>query len=85
MSETKSRGWHGALLLALTEPADSPRLSYLVKEAEEAICARLCELRTDATKDAERDAIREAMVSLRHLRDFRVTHAHAPGEGALAD
>jgi len=31
------------------------------------------------------DAIREAMVSLRHLRDFRVTHAHAADGGALAD
>ena len=69
MSNGKFHGWHFHFLQAISEPLDSPQLSRLVREAETAISQRLQELRVTATGSTESEAITEAFLSLRYLRD----------------
>jgi hypothetical protein len=69
MTNGKFHGWHFHFLQAISEPLDSPHLSRLVREAETAISRRLQESRVDATANSESEAITEAFLSLRYLRD----------------
>jgi hypothetical protein len=69
MTTGESRGWHYLFLQAILEPQDSSQLSRLVKEAEIAMSGRLQELRVSVVGGAERDALCEAFVSLRLLRE----------------
>jgi hypothetical protein len=69
MTDGKFHGWHFHFLQAISEPLDSPHLSRLVREAETAISQRLQELRVNAAADSESEAITDAFLSLRHVRD----------------
>jgi hypothetical protein len=60
--------WQFLLLKALLEPIESPDLFRLVKEAEMAISQRLQELPAAFNGNGEREAIQEALPSLRHLK-----------------
>jgi len=77
MTKGKSQRWHFYLTQALSEPLDSPQLSRLVREAETAISQRLQELRVTATENSESEAITEAFLSLRYLRDQGMMHSSA--------
>ena len=79
MTNGKFHGWHFYFLQAISEPLDSPQLFRLVREAETAISQRLQELRVNATADSEGEAITEAFLSLRYLRDQRMMRPSAAG------
>jgi len=79
MTNGKLHGWHFYFLQAISEPLDSPRLSRLVREAETAISQRLQELQANATADSEGEAITDAFLSLRYLRDQGMMRSSAAG------
>jgi hypothetical protein len=74
MTAVKPHQWHSLCLKALLEPLDSPHLSRFVKEAEKAIFQRLQELRVSANGGGEREAIEEALLSLRNLKNKKLRH-----------
>jgi hypothetical protein len=84
MTDVGSLRWHAQFMQAISEPLDSPELSRLVREAEMAIAQRLHELPVSANGDAEREAITEAFLSLRYLRDTGMAHSAAPENGAAS-
>jgi hypothetical protein len=79
MTNGKFHGWYFYFLQAISEPLDSPRLPRLVREAETAISQRLQELRVNATADSEGEAITEAFLSLRYLRDQGMVRSSEAG------
>ena len=76
MTKSESPGWHVLFMNAMLEPVDSPRLPRLVNEAETAISQRLQELRVSASVCTEQEAIIEAFLSLRYLRDQGIMHSN---------
>jgi hypothetical protein len=78
MTNGTFHGWYFHFLQAISEPLDSPQLSRLVREAETAISQRLQELRVNATANSESEAITEAFLSLRYLRDQGIMRSAAP-------
>jgi len=78
MTDGTFHGWYFHFLQAISEPLDSPQLSRLVREAETAISQRLQELRVDPTANSESEAITEAFLSLRYLRDQGIMRSAAP-------
>jgi hypothetical protein len=75
MTTGESPGWHYLFLQAIQEPVNSPQLSRLVKEAEVAMAQRLQELRVSVIRNAEREALGQAFVSLRRLREHGLLHS----------
>jgi hypothetical protein len=75
MNNRESPSWHLHFLKAILEPVESSHLSRLVRDAETAIAQRLQELRVSATGSAEREAINEAFLSLRYLRNQGLMHS----------
>jgi hypothetical protein len=74
MTKSEFPGWHSLFLKAMLEPVDSAQLPRLVKEAEVAISQRLQELRVSAIGGTEQEAISDAFLSLRYLRDQGTMH-----------
>jgi hypothetical protein len=75
MNNRESPTWHLHFLKAILEPVESSHLSQLVRDAETAIAHRLQELRVSATGSAEREAMNEAFLSLRYLRNQGLMHS----------
>ena len=69
MSESKFHEWQDACLHALLEPLGSPTLPQRLKEAETAIRRRIQELRASRDGNADRQAIADALRSLRYVRN----------------
>jgi hypothetical protein len=84
MTNGKIHAWHFHFLRAISEPLDSPELSRLVGEAEVAISQRLQELQVNAAANSESEAITEAFVSLRYLRDQGMMRSAARNREAHA-
>lgn len=75
MTTGESQGWHYLFLQAIQESINSPELFRLVKEAEAAMSDRLQELRASIIGNAEREALGQAFVSLRRLREHGLLHS----------
>ena len=69
MSESKFHQWQDACLQALLEPLGSPTLPLRLKEAETAISRRIQELRASRDGNADRQALANALRSLRYVRN----------------
>ena len=75
MTEGKEPQWNFLFMRAVREPLNSPQITRLVKEAETAISQRLQELRASAPASAEREAIQEALESLRYVKGQQFGHS----------
>jgi len=69
MSESKFHEWQHACLQALLEPLGSPTLAQRVKEAETAVSRRIQELRASRDGNSDRQALANALRSLRYVRN----------------
>jgi hypothetical protein len=85
MAESKFHEWQDACLQALLEPLGSPMLPQRVKEAETAISRRMQELRASRDGNADRQALADALRSLRYVRNENFKFSTVGEAGQVGD
>jgi hypothetical protein len=85
MSKSKFHEWQDVCLQALLEPLGSPTLPQRVKEAETAIGRRIQELRASGDGHADREALTDALRSLRYLRNENFKFSNVDDAGQFGD